>query len=150
MEYFMRPSLVLTLNSNQRAHVELFNPSGSGYYVYLDRLWVSKSSGFTILGKGGPMMDDATFPESRGLPLGDAPPRPYSSAHARMKKTTAPAEVIQGGQWFNQEGVSGLIKFEAPIFLGEGTGLMVRNNFDGEKLMVSFLWHEIAIQETQC
>lgn len=90
------------------------------------------------------MLDNASFPESRGLPIQDGAPRQYSSAHVRTKITTAPEDVIQGGQYFNHEGTStGLIKLEnIPAIIGEGNGLMVRSNKDGEPLMVTFLWHE--------
>jgi hypothetical protein len=144
MEYFMRPAMVLNTAANQRAHCELFNPIDSSYKVIVDAIWVSKSSGFTVLGKGGPMLDNASFPISNGLPIRDGAPRQYSSAHARTKLTTSPDEVIQGGQFFCHEGTStGLIKIEnIPIILGKGNGLLVRSNTDGEKLMVSFLWHE--------
>jgi hypothetical protein len=141
-ENFMRTVQILTLNANQRAHCELFNPEDSGYKAIVDAIWVSRSSGFSIVGRGGPMMNDATFPESRGLPIQDGAPRQYSSCHARFQKTTFPAEVIQGGQYWNHENVSGLVKIEAPFVLGENNSLMIRNNLDGEKLMVSFLWHE--------
>jgi hypothetical protein len=141
-EYFMRPVQILTINANQRAHCQLFNPAESGYKVIVDKIWVSRSSGFTLIGHGGPMFNDATFPESRGLPIADGAPRQYSSAHARFTKTTFPAEVVQGCQYFNHENVSGLVLIEAPFVLGENNALTVRNNLDGEKLMVSFLWHE--------
>lgn len=144
-EYFARPAMVLNTAANQRAHCELFNPAGSGYRAHVDSVWISKSTGFSILGKGAPMLDNASFTESRGLPIADGAPRQYSAAHARTKLTTAPAEVIQGGQYITHEGVSGLVRFDVPVVLGEGNGLLIRNNFDGEKLMCSFLWHELPI-----
>jgi hypothetical protein len=145
VDHYMRPALVSVIGANQRAHCELFNPAGSRYVVHLDRMWVYLSTGFTVLGKGGPMLDNATFPVSQGLAINDAPLRARSVAHARTKVTTAPAEVIQGGQWFAANGVSGLVEFSAPVILGPGTGMLVRSNRDGERLECSFLWHEVSI-----
>lgn len=145
VDHYMRPALVSVIGANQRAHCELFNPAGSRYVVHLDRMWVYLSTGFTVLGKGGPMLDNATFPVSQGLAINDAPLRARSVAHARTKVTTAPAEVIQGGQWFAANGVSGLVEFDAPVILGPGTGMLVRSNRDGERLECNFLWHEVSI-----
>lgn len=145
IDHYMRPGLLLNVASNQRAHCELFNPTGSRRLVYLDKAWVYLSSGFTVLGKGVPMLDNATFSVSNGLAINDAPRSGWSFAHVRTKLTTAPAEVIQGGQWYVRDGVAGLVAFEAPVVLGPGTGLLIRNNKDGDRLECSFLWHEVSM-----
>ena len=146
-EFFMRPAMCpnpgSSIAANQRAHCELFNPAASGYLVKDITVWISKSTGFCVLGKGAPMLDNASFPDSRGLTIIDGAPRQYSAAHARTKLTTAPAEVIQGGQWVTHDGVTGLIELRFPdMVIGMGTGLMIRSNKDGEPLMVSFKWRE--------
>lgn len=152
-EYFMRPVFVSSINPGQRAHCELWNPEGSGYRAIVDHAYISRASGVTVLRRGGPIMNNASFPESRGLPIYDNPLRPYASCHARYEVRTTTNEdgsgLIQGGQLFNHDTISGLVRLDFKnMVLGEGHSLMIRSNNDGQLLSVSFAWHEIKITTT--
>jgi len=143
----MRPGFFMTVAPNQRAHVELFNPANSGYIADQIEIRVSKTTGFCVLGKGAPMLDNATFPDSRGLTVMDGAIRQHSSCHVRTKLVTLDpgVEVIQGGQYHMHEGPAPTMPIVFPGELGPGTGLMVRNNYDGQPLVVSFSWREVPV-----
>lgn len=144
-EIYARVAAVLDTGINEIAHAELYVPLESNRRARLMSMTISGSTRVSVLGRGGDILSGASFGESRGLPMRDGSAIPYSQAHARTKVTTAPAEVIQGGQWFSADGVSGLVEFSAPVILGPGTGMLVRSNRDGERLECSFLWHEVSI-----
>jgi len=124
------------------------NPGSFGYALHFEKLWVDSPGGITILGKGGPIMNNASFPESRGLPLQDGAPRQYAAGHVRFERRDVTNEdgsgLIQGGQYFNHTYLDDFFEFSAPIIIGEGNALMVRSNEDGMEMNCSFLWKEVA------
>lgn len=150
-EIFMRPAMVLDTQANEIAHCELYNPAASDRRCVDIEMWISKSTDFTILLRGGAILSGASFSESRGLPIEDGAVRPYSQAHARTKRTleTNPdgsIAYVEGGQLWNHVNPSGgIVHIKLPVVLGVGNGLLIRNWIKGEKLRVAFLWREVPL-----
>lgn len=153
MEIFARPAVVLDTGADEIAHAELYVPLSSDRKARLISMTVSGSTEFSILGRGGEILSGASFPESRGLPIRDGSPRQYSRAHARTKRTRevnpdGSIAYVEGGMWMMVRNPSGgpvhIGGADLPVLLGCGNGLLVRNTKKGEKLLVNFVWREVA------
>lgn len=145
--HFMRPGLCNGISSAQYAHVQLWNPAASGVLAKVKGIWVTAATrGYTIVGHQEStfgMFGDATFGESRGLPVDydGVTVDFYSKSHVRIFKG-AP---VDGGQWFNCFQPVLPVHLDIPFVIRPGNGIVVRGANNGENLHVSYLWEETPL-----
>lgn len=132
------------------AHLQLYNPPDSGVIATVIKIRVSCES-FVTGYYSGEMLKDASFPESRGLPLDPdvGPEYAYAKCHVRRQATVA-KDMIELGQLDNighpskRWDGSKVTTLDDRYTLTPGRSLILRSR--SSSIQASFCWSERNIQ----